>query len=94
MVGGFYLNMHPSFVPTLFPCLSDILNHLFRFSCLVVIPFHVQVCKTMSIIGYDPSESAIQTLDESLQRQLLADIDELKVLAPSVLDRRLAELCK
>jgi hypothetical protein len=53
-----------------------------------------RLCKTMSIIGYDPSESAIQTLDESLQRQLLADIDELKVLAPSVLDRRLAELCK
>jgi len=55
MVGGFYLNMHPSFVPTLFPCLSDILNHLFRFSCLVVIPFHVQVCKTMSIICFSPS---------------------------------------
>ena len=53
-----------------------------------------RLCKTMSIIGYDPSESAIQTLDESLQRQLLADIDELKVLAPSVLDRRLDELCK
>jgi len=53
-----------------------------------------RLCKTMSMIGYDPSESAIQTLDESLQRQLLADIDELKVLAPSVLDRRLAELCK
>jgi hypothetical protein len=48
----------------------------------------------MSIIGYDYSESAIQTLDETLLRQLLADIDELNVLAPSVLDRRLTELCK
>lgn len=53
-----------------------------------------RLCKTMSIIGYDPSESAIHSLDESLQRQLLDDIDELRVLAPSVLDRRLAELCK
>jgi len=53
-----------------------------------------RLCKTMSIIGYDYSESAIQTLDEGLLRQLLADIDELKVLAPSVLDRRLTELCK
>lgn len=53
-----------------------------------------RLCKTMSIIGYDYSESAIQTLDETLLRQLLADIDELNVLAPSVLDRRFTELCK
>ena len=53
-----------------------------------------RLCKTMSIIGYDYSTSAIQTLDKSLMRQLLADIKELEILAPSVLDRRLTELCK
>ena len=52
-----------------------------------------RLCKTMSIVGYDFSDSAIQSLDESVQSQLLADIDELRVLAPSVLDRPLAELC-
>jgi len=53
-----------------------------------------RLCKTMSIIGYNFSESAIQSLDESVQKQLLSDIEELKVLAPSVLDRPLTELCQ
>lgn len=53
-----------------------------------------RLCKTMSIIGYNYSESAIQTLDKSVQEQLLADIEELNVLAPSVLDRQLTELCE
>jgi hypothetical protein len=53
-----------------------------------------RLCKTMSIVGYDFSDSAIQSLDESVQSQLLADIDELRVLAPSVLDRPLTELCR
>jgi hypothetical protein len=48
----------------------------------------------MSIIGYDYAESAIQSLDKSLQEQLLADIEELQVLAPSVLDRQLTEVCE
>jgi hypothetical protein len=53
-----------------------------------------RLCKTMSIIGYNFSESAIQSLDESVQNQLLSDIEELKELAPSVLDRPLTELCQ
>lgn len=53
-----------------------------------------RLCKTMSIIGYNFSESAIQSLDKSVKEQLLADIEDLKVLAPSVLDRPLTELCK
>lgn len=52
-----------------------------------------RLCKTMSIIGYDFSESAIQSLDESVKAQLLEDIDALRALAPSVLDRPLNELC-
>jgi hypothetical protein len=52
-----------------------------------------RLCKTMSIIGYDFSDSAIQSLDESVQNQLVSDIEELKSLAPSVLDRPLSELC-
>ena len=53
-----------------------------------------RLCKTMSIIGWDYSESAIQTLDKSLMRQLLADIEELRVLAPSVLTRTSTEVCQ
>ena len=53
-----------------------------------------RLCKTMSIIGYDYSTSAIQTLDKSLMRQLLADIKELEILAPSVLKRTWTEVCQ
>ena len=53
-----------------------------------------RLCKTMSIVGYDFTDSAIQSLDESVQNQLMEDIDELKILAPSVLDRPLTELCR
>ena len=53
-----------------------------------------RLCKTMSVIGWDYSESAIQTLDKSLMRQLLADIEELRVLAPSVLTRTSTEVCQ
>lgn len=53
-----------------------------------------RLCKTMSIIGYDYADSAIQSLDKSLQEQLLADIEELQVLAPSVLERQLTDVCR
>ena len=52
-----------------------------------------RLCKTMSIVGYNFSDSAVQSLDESVQEQLMADIDELRDLAPSVLERPIAELC-
>ena len=52
-----------------------------------------RLCKTMSIVGYNFTDSAILSLDESVQKQLMKDIEELKVLAPSVLDRPLTELC-
>jgi hypothetical protein len=53
-----------------------------------------RLCKTMSIVGYNFTDSAIQSLDESVQNQLMEDIDELKILAPSILDRPLTELCR
>jgi hypothetical protein len=53
-----------------------------------------RLCKTMSIVGYNFTDSAIQSLDKSVQEQLLADIDELSALAPSVLERPLTELCR
>lgn len=52
-----------------------------------------RLCKTMSIVGYNFSDSAIQSLDESVQKQLMEDIDDLRKLAPSVLERPIAELC-
>lgn len=53
-----------------------------------------RLCKTMSIVGYNFTDSAIQSLDESVQNQLMEDIAELEVLAPSVLNRPLTELCR
>ena len=47
----------------------------------------------MKIIGYNFEDSAIQSLDKSVGDQLMRDIDELRKLAPSVLDRPLEELC-
>lgn len=52
-----------------------------------------RLCKTMKIIGYNFEDSAIQSLDKSVGDQLMRDIDELRELAPSVLDRPLEELC-
>jgi hypothetical protein len=52
-----------------------------------------RLCKTMKIIGYNFDDSAIQSLDESVGDQLMRDIDELRKLAPSVLNRPLEELC-
>jgi hypothetical protein len=52
-----------------------------------------RLCKTMKIIGYNFDDSAIQSLDKSVGDQLMRDIDELRKLAPSVLDRPLEELC-
>ena len=47
----------------------------------------------MKIIGYNFEDSAIQSLAKSVGDQLMRDIDELRKLAPSVLDRPLEELC-
>jgi hypothetical protein len=52
-----------------------------------------RLCKTMKIIGYNFEDSAIQSLAKSVGDQLMRDIDELRKLAPSVLDRPLEELC-
>ena len=52
-----------------------------------------RVCKTMKLIGYNFEESAIQSLDQSMQDQLMSDISEIKKLAPSLLNRPLEELC-
>ena len=53
-----------------------------------------RLCKTMKLIGYQFDDSAIQSLDQSVQDQLLEDISRLKELAPSLLDRPLRELCQ
>ena len=52
-----------------------------------------RVCTVMEPIGYDFTDSTIQALDESVQQQLLADIDKIKELSPSSLDIPLATLC-
>ena len=52
-----------------------------------------RVCKVMKPIGYDFTETTIQALDESVQRQLLADIAEIEQLSPSSLNVPLATLC-
>lgn len=43
-----------------------------------------RLCKTMSTIGYSFSEEALLSLDKTVYKQLMADIEELKVLDPSV----------
>ena len=52
-----------------------------------------RVCQVMEPIGYDFTDETIQALDESVQRQLLADIAEIEKISPSRLEVPLAELC-
>ena len=52
-----------------------------------------RVCKVMKPIGYDFTESTIQALSESVQRQLLDDIAAIEKIAPSRLEVPLATLC-
>jgi hypothetical protein len=47
----------------------------------------------MEPIGYDFTESSIQALDESVQRQLLDDIAEIEKISPSRLEVPLETLC-
>jgi hypothetical protein len=47
----------------------------------------------MEPIGYDFTDETIQALDESVQRQLLADIAEIEKISPSRLEIPLAQLC-
>jgi hypothetical protein len=51
------------------------------------------VCKIMRPIGFDFTDATIQALDESVQRELLANISEIKTLEPTLLDMPLATLC-
>ncbi len=52
-----------------------------------------RVCQVMEPIGYDFTDETIQALDESVQRQLLADIAEIEKISPSRLEIPLATLC-
>ena len=52
-----------------------------------------RVCQVMEPIGYDFTDETIQALDESVQRQLLADIAEIEKISPSRLEVPLAKLC-
>ena len=52
-----------------------------------------RVCQVMEPIGYDFTDETIQALDESVQRQLLADIAEIEKISPSRLEIPLAQLC-
>ena len=52
-----------------------------------------RVCTVMEPIGYDFTDTTIQALDESVQRQLLADIAEIEKIDPSRLEVPLAMLC-
>ena len=45
-----------------------------------------RVCKTVSTIGYSFSKEALLSLDKTVREQLLADIEELKVLDPSLME--------
>ena len=45
-----------------------------------------RVCKTVSTIGYSFSKEALLSLDKTVREQLLADIEELKVLDPNIMD--------
>ena len=51
------------------------------------------VCKVMEPIGYDFTDATIQALDESVQRQLLADIAEIEEISPTLLNLPLESLC-
>jgi hypothetical protein len=52
-----------------------------------------RVCQVMEPIGYDFTDETIQALDESVQRQLLADIAKIEKISPSRLEIPLAQLC-
>ena len=52
-----------------------------------------RVCQVMEPIGYDFTDETIQALDESVQRQLLADIAEIEKISPSRIEIPLAQLC-
>ena len=51
------------------------------------------VCKVMEPIGYDFTDATIQALDESVQRQLLADIAEIEEISPTLMNLPLETLC-
>ena len=52
-----------------------------------------RVCKVMEPIGYDFTDATIQALDESVQRQLLADIAEIEEISPILINLPLETLC-
>ena len=52
-----------------------------------------RVCKIMEPIGFDFTDATIQALDESVQRQLLADIAEIEEISPTLLNLPLETLC-
>ena len=52
-----------------------------------------RVCKVMEPIGFDFTDATIQALDESVQRQLLADIAEIEEISPTLLNLPLEALC-
>ena len=47
----------------------------------------------MEPIGYDFTDATIQALDESVQRQLLADIAEIEEISPTLLNLPLESFC-
>jgi hypothetical protein len=47
----------------------------------------------METIGYDYTQSAIESLGEDVQRQVLADIAEIEKISPSRLEVPLETLC-
>lgn len=51
------------------------------------------VCKVMEPIGFDFTDATIQALDESVQRQLLADIAEIEEISPTLMNLPLETLC-
>jgi len=52
-----------------------------------------RVCQVMEPIGYDFTDTTIQALDESVQRQLLADIAEIEEISPTLMNLPLESLC-
>ena len=52
-----------------------------------------RVCKIMEPIGFDFTDATIQALDESVQRQLLADIAEIEEISPTLMNLPLEALC-
>ena len=52
-----------------------------------------RVCKIMEPIGFDFTDATIQALDESVQRQLLADIAEIEEISPILINLPLETLC-